>query len=130
MIVVFSETKNRGTWKLFTWWRKGFSHVFVVDYDPDIDVWIKAECASEKMNFQFFKDDSADLLIGHLAENCTCVDARGDAKAIYFPRWLYCVSFVKHFLGIRKWWILTPYQLYCELRKDGHPLIFTETKEA
>ena len=66
MIVVFSETKNRGTWKLFTWWRKGFSHVFVVDYDPDIDVWIKAECASEQMKFQFFKDESADLLIGHL----------------------------------------------------------------
>lgn len=129
MIVVFAETKNLGTWKLFTWWRKGFSHVFVLDYNAELDVWIKAECASERMKFEMYKDEQADILIGDVSSRCTCVDARGSMNNIYFPRWLYCVSFVKHFLGIKKWWILTPYQLYCELRKDGHPLIFTETKE-
>lgn len=129
MIVCFMESENYGTWSLFTFWRKGFNHCFIVDYDPIANVWMKAECASERMNFQVFSGDEVDALVGTLCTYATCVDAQGDKNATYFPRWLYCVSFVKHFLGIKKWWIVTPYQLYCELLKQGHPLIFEETEE-
>lgn len=127
MIVCFVESPNYGPWKLFTFWRKGYGHCFIVDYDPKTEVWMKAECASERMNFDVYAGDDVNVLVGHLVENATCLDARGQMTATYFPRWLYCVSFVKHFLGIKKWWILTPYQLYCELRKQGHKIIFDET---
>lgn len=129
MIVVFSESKNVGTWRLFTFWRKKFGHCFIVDYDPDVDCWMKAECASQRMSFTMYKDKDADLLIGGLTRDAICLNATGEKRAVYFPRWLYCVSFVKHFLGMRKWWILTPYQLYCELRKEGCDFIFTESEE-
>lgn len=129
MIVCFQESNNFGPWRLFTFWRKKFGHCYIVDYDPQANVWIKAECASERMNFQVFSGEEVTDLVGYLSEYATCIDARGKKQAIYFPRWLYCVSFVKHFLGIKKWWIVTPYQLYCELRKEGCEFIFTETEE-
>lgn len=129
MIVCFCESPNYGPWKWFTFWRKGFNHCYVVDYDPKADVWMKAECASRRMIFDIYKEDESDFLIGSLVEYATCVDAKGFKTAIYLPRWLYCVSFVKHFLGIKKWWIFTPYQLYCELRKQGHQHIFEKEQE-
>ena len=129
MIVCFCESPNYGPWKWFTFWRKGFSHCYVVDYDPKADVWMKAECASRRMIFDIYKEEESDFLIGSLVEYATCVDAKGFKTATYFPRWLYCVSFVKHFLGINKWWIFTPYQLYCELRRQGHKHIFEKEQE-
>jgi len=129
MIVCFCDSPNYGPWKWFTFWRKGFNHCYVVDYDPKADVWMKAECASRRMIFDIYKEDESDFLIGSLVEYATCVDAKGFKTAIYFPRWLYCVSFVKHFLGIKKWWIFTPYQLYCELRRQGHKHIFEKEQE-
>ena len=129
MIVCFCDSPNYGPWKWFTFWRKGFSHCYVVDYDPKADVWMKAECASRRMLFDIYKEDESDFLIGSLVEYATCVDAKGFKTATYFPRWLYCVSFVKHFLGINKWWIFTPYQLYCELRRQGHKHIFEKEQE-
>ena len=35
----------------------------------------------------------------------------------------------KHFAGIRSPWILTPYQLYCELIKNGAKRIFEREQE-
>lgn len=33
-----------------------------------------------------------------------------------------CVGICKDFLGIRKWWIVTPYQLYKEVKKHEQPI--------
>jgi hypothetical protein len=30
-----------------------------------------------------------------------------------------CVSYVQRILGLNKWWIFTPYQLYCALKKQN-----------
>lgn len=32
---------------------------------------------------------------------------------------LTCVSVIKHLLGVRAWWIITPHQLYRHLEKQG-----------
>ena len=77
MIVCFCESPNYGPWKWFTFWRKGFSHCYVVDYDPKADVWMKAECASRRMIFDIYKEEESDFLIGSLVEYATCVDAKG-----------------------------------------------------
>ena len=33
---------------------------------------------------------------------------------------MYCVSVIKSILGIKKPFIITPYQLYCALKKAGY----------
>jgi len=31
-----------------------------------------------------------------------------------------CVSYVQRLIGLNKWWIFSPYQLYCALKKRGY----------
>ena len=128
-IIVFSKAKNIGIWKWFTMGREDYSHVFAVRYDVELDCWFRLEFASERMNFEAIRGDEADLLFAHMMSNCICVDVEVGADSIYFPRWLYCVSFVKHIIGCNKWWILTPYQLYCELIKNNGQILFSEKQE-
>lgn len=127
-IICFAETHNVGTWRLFTFWRKGFSHVFAVRYEPELDAWMKYECASQRFNFDVYCDSDADLLVAYMINDCKCVEIKADTEVIQTPRWLYCVSFVKHILGIRGMFLLTPYQLYCELLKRGGEIIFEKDK--
>ena len=49
---------------------------------------------------------------------------------IWLPRLLYCVSFIKHLCNIRNIFVLTPYQLYCELLKRGGQVIFEKEGES
>jgi hypothetical protein len=56
------------------------------------------------------------------------LDVEVKDKPIYMPRLMYCVSFIKHIVGLNKFWVLTPYQLYCELLKDGAQIMFEKDK--
>ena len=51
-IICFKSANNIGPWKLFTSHRPDFGHVFAVRYDPDLKMWIRFECASQKFNFE------------------------------------------------------------------------------
>ena len=125
-IICFKSANNIGPWKLFTSHRPDFGHVFAVRYEPELDLWMKFECASQKFNFEFLTKEEADYLAYDMLENCICVETEAMDASIYAPRWLYCVSFVKHIIGVRKPWVMTPYQLYCELIKRQHRIIFTK----
>jgi len=70
-------------------------------------------------------DGGVIAVVGDLFENHKCIEIESDyGSAICLPRLIYCVSFVKHILGINNPFILTPYQLYCELIKRGGKPIF------
>ena len=74
----------------------------------------------------WFRGEDADFLIYDLVKNCICIEVEDNKNPTFLPRWLYCVSFIKHVCGISKPWILTPYQLYCELRNSGGKAIFID----
>lgn len=128
-IICFKEAENIGLWRIFTKHRQGFGHVFAVCFDPELDTWFKFEYATQRFNFEWLRDQQADWLVADLMFNCVCLEVESKRNPIYLPRWLYCVSFVKHICGINKPWILTPYQLYCELRKSGGKDIFLKPEE-
>jgi len=127
-IICFSESKNIGIWKYFTKHRFGFSHVYAVSYDSKIDIWKKLEFTTHGFNSETLTgEDSTKLVLDmHMCNKCIEIDI--DKNPIYMPRLFYCVSFIKHLCNIRKFWILTPYQLYCELLKRNGNVIF-EAKE-
>ncbi|MEK9984126.1 MAG: hypothetical protein VW879_05245 [Opitutae bacterium] len=127
-IICFRTANNIGPWKLFTSHRPQFGHVFAVRYDVDLDIWMKFECASQRFQFEFLTGEEADYLAYDMQQNCICVETEAMDVPIYAPRWLYCVSFVKHIVGMRKLWVLTPYQLYCELIKRDHRIIFEKSE--
>lgn len=123
-IICFCESENIGLWRLFTRNRKGFSHVFAVQYDVDNETWHSYEFSTHGFRFRHYKDKEADILFVNMMEHWTCVEINAEDKPIYMPRLMYCVSFVKHILSVNKFWVLTPYQLYCELLKNGGVRMF------
>lgn len=127
-IVCFRSSPNFGLWKLFTIGRQEYGHVFAVRYDPELDLWIRVECASQRFKFDVCCGDDATLLVQEMMECTACVEIKVEDNPIQMPRWLYCVSFVKHVIGVRSPLILTPYQLYCELIKKPHRVIFDQDK--
>ena len=116
-IICFCESKNIGLWKQFTKYRYGFSHVYAVRYEPELDLWQKVEITTNGFDFKTLKGEKATELVlnMHLGGECIEIDVKD--KPIYIPRLFYCVSFIKHLCNVRKFWIWTPYQLYCELRR-------------
>jgi len=124
-IICFRPALNIGIWKLFTLHRPDFQHVYAVRYDPELKIWITFEFASQRFNFEWCSGDEAAYLVGDLFENHKCIEIEAsEGKPIFTPRFMYCVSFVKHIVGINNPFILTPYQLYCELIKKGGKPIF------
>tara|TARA_R110000744_G_scaffold114088_2_gene213420 strand:+ start:476 stop:895 length:420 start_codon:yes stop_codon:yes gene_type:complete len=129
-IICFCESKNIGIWKHFTKHRVGFSHAYAVNYDHKLDIWRKVEISTCGFNFETLRDDDATNLVLNMHHH-TCVEVETGDKPIYIPRLMYCVSFVKHLCNIHKFWVVTPYQLYCELLKRKGKVIFglTELEE-
>lgn len=123
-IICFCESPNIGLWKLFTKYRFGFSHVYAVNYDPDLDIWRKVEITTHGFNFETVNGEKATQLVLEMHLCNKCVEVEVDNKPVYLPRLFYCVSFIKHLCNIRKFWIWTPYQLYCELLKRKGSIIF------
>lgn len=115
--LVYQQKEN------FHWWgrllKRGYKHVFAVHFDGLF--WIKT-----------------DFLLGWTDISVLCYDYKDSIHDItegqevviqYVERWrkpryrvpfLFapwtCVEAMKSLLGIRAWWVLTPYQLYKYLR--------------
>jgi len=127
-IICFCDSKNIGLWKLFTKYRAGFTHVYAVRYDPELELWQKVEITTNGFDFQSLKGEKATELVLNMHLCNTCVEVDIKYYPIYIPRLFYCVSFIKHLCNVRKFWIWTPYQLYCELLKRKGSIIF-ESKD-
>ena len=123
-IVCFTPHVNRGTWQWFTFWRPKHQHCFAVRYDTNVRAWLVLECSSQQVNYDVLQKKDADELIRYMVEDCECIEIKVTGKTVYLPRLMYCVSFVKHILGINNIFILTPYHLRCELLKRGGNVIF------
>ena len=129
-IVCFTPHVNRGTWQWFTFWRPEHQHCFAVRYNAKIRSWLTLECSSQRVNFEVLKGKEADELVRYIVDFCECIEIEVKGETVYLPRLMYCVSFVKHLIGIRNMLILTPYHLRCELLKRGGTVIFERlTKE-
>ena len=106
----------------------GFTHVYAVRYDPELELWQKVEITTNGFDFQSLKGEKATELVLNMHLCNTCVEVDVKDYPIYIPRLFYCVSFIKHLCNVRKFWIWTPYQLYCELLKRKGSIIF-ESKD-
>ena len=127
-IICFCDSKNIGLWKLFTKYRAGFTHVYAVRYDPELELWQKVEITTNGFDFQSLKGEKATELVLNMHLCSTCVEVDIKDYPIYIRRLFYCASFIKHLCNVRKFWIWTPYQLYCELLKRKGSIIF-ESKD-
>lgn len=102
--------------------RQGFRHCFVVGYQPQSYQYILMDWMGHKLQMEILHPWRYQQLMEALEEKQhTIVTFRPnvDDESISLLRQplLYCVEAVKHLLGIRNFFIWTPYQLYRELLK-------------
>ena len=110
--------------KLFTFWRKGFDHTFVIKYCPDNKCYILFEWAMNKMLLKNISKKEADYLIDYYNnDGGSCILIKREEKSSFQISIPYCVFSVSHLLGISGI-IITPYQLYKRLIREGGIKVF------
>ncbi len=112
-------------WRWFI--HKNFSHVLAFRYDPKHEVWIFLEWSGMTVFAEIWEGKEMDSLFTWLKHDGALVsyEARHNPSEIIKLRMpFYCVSWVKHLLGLRNCIAMTPYQLYKELIKRGGTVIY------
>ena len=112
--------------KSIRFFKKGFKHCGVIYFDNNCNKWVileyiygqfLIEILTENKSssfFNFLKQKKAKILEGDTRFNHTGFPS-------FMKSWIKehsCVSYVQRIVGLNKWWIFTPYQLYCALKKN------------
>ena len=114
-----SSGRQQGWWRIFT--RPGFEHCFAITYDPETARWFIVDWHICFLVAQPLQDEMVEMLIlmAKLEDyKIVRFKPKHDGRIRYRFGWNYCVSAMKHLLGLQSW-AVTPYQLYCHLLKKG-----------
>jgi hypothetical protein len=113
--------------KSIKFFKKGFKHCGVLYHDTTCNHWIIVEYIYGQMLIEVLDSKKTDAFFELLKQKKAKV-LKGDCAFNHtkFPTimksWIKehsCVSYVQRILGLNKWWIFTPYQLYCALKKHN-----------
>ena len=132
-IVCATNVKQVGFWRNYSPFRRKFTHCYLVKYDQLNEMWNLLEFHTGGFRFSAKKGEKADPMVSKMLTDAVCIEVTPKRQRQWLPRFtfqgLYCVSFCKHAVGITKWTIFTPDQLYCELLKQGGQEIFVWNEE-
>lgn len=126
-IVVFKDDKTaRGPWRWLT--RPGYRHCLAIGWTEQYGVWVIYDPLFNGTFIQIADDDTVDrMLDGFERQGATMLKVISDrtAQIIWTLPPLYCVDRLKSVIGIRAWWIKTPFQLYRHLVRccQAQPMI-------
>jgi hypothetical protein len=105
--------------------KDGFRHVIAFGYDIDKELWLVVDWGKTGLVSRILNNDEVDQLIAFIEANKGCFlsvkSRRARFKTPMMPCW--CVTAIRHLLGVEEP-LLTPYQLYCALRRRGGTPIF------
>lgn len=111
------------------WWyrifcRRYFRHCFALRYNERYGLWIFMEWTARGMFVEEYHGPYVDMILEEAAQRGTLVSYKAEPMDQISVPWqpLYCVSWLKHLLNIPGF-AITPYQLFCELRKRGGEVI-------
>ena len=106
------------------WRKKGFHHCGAIRYDPEKKTWINLEVINSQVLLENLDREEVESWIkGVKRLNGTTVQLTRrilTKNPSIFEWWIKehsCVSFVQRLIGMKRWFIFTPYQLYCALKK-------------
>tara|TARA_R100000656_G_scaffold29038_1_gene25381 strand:+ start:1113 stop:1565 length:453 start_codon:yes stop_codon:yes gene_type:complete len=125
-LVYFSNelTKRYAKWKLIlAWWWKppyGFSHCGALKYIPKLDIWEHIQFTHAGLRTSILNKDEASELLSKLYQFEILICPIKNDWHLFRIKELSCVSFIMRLIGFYRWWIITPYQLYCALLKAGY----------
>ena len=120
--------QNEDYHRTHRFFKKGYKHCGVMGYDPEKKVWIIVETLFSQLLIEVIEETKVDAIFrmikqkkGHI------VKVPVKKKIPRFPVIMgscikehSCVSYVQRLIGMSRFWVFTPYQLYCALKKDGY----------
>ena len=119
--LVFFYTPFKPAW--YTKWRKkGFTHVGAMYFDTKFQCWVMMEGLYGRLLIELLDKDEADKVISYV-KRLHGIVLKGseletpDFKGEWWVKEHSCVSYIQRIIGLRSFWIFTPYQLFCALRK-------------
>jgi len=110
-----------------SWWikllcrKKKFRHVGALGYNPYHDMWYSLQYTHEGIIHQFVTKDELYNILAYFRINdykVLNVPVKKEWKLIWIKEHS-CVSFIMRLIGYHSWFVFTPYQLYCALKKKG-----------
>lgn len=127
-LVIF-HGKGRSFWPRVCG-RPGFRHCFVALNDGR--AWIELDPRGDGLRVSADVAAGFDLAAHYRALGYAVAAANvAERRQCYRLPWAFtCVETVKRVLGLRGWWVWTPYQLYRRLEKDAHgkPVLAAKTE--
>jgi hypothetical protein len=115
--VYFTYTDRPYWWTRFL--KKGFSHVFVLI--PQHEGYLFIESTLSSIDVKYLTEHSK--LPKSLDKSSVVVKYCTEIDYNLTSSWLRpctCVEVVKRIIGLDKWWIFTPYQLYRYILWEAH----------
>jgi|TARA_R110000772_G_scaffold8960_2_gene29448 hypothetical protein len=113
------ETKNR--YSKYLWWlKKGFTHCGALSYSAKHNLWIHLEYTHVGIRMSYLDEKEIEDIFFYLSDHKILICPIKDEWQFFRIKDLTCVAFVMRLIGFFKWYILTPYQLYCALLKAGY----------
>ena len=123
-LIYFYENpkEERSPWLHFV--KKGFRHCGALGYIPPIKRWVHLEWTHMGVRHILLDDDEMNQIISYMYDFKMLKCPVKDLYQLLRIKDYTCVSFVMRLIGYYKWWIFTPYQLYCALKKDGYQAFY------
>jgi|TARA_Y100000296_G_scaffold67492_1_gene80136 hypothetical protein len=120
-LVYFFESKSRYS-KYLWWWKHkpGFTHCGALKYIADKDVWEHIQGTHAGIRSEILDPNAASDLLAKLYHSKILVCPVKDDWHFVNLNLLSCVTFTMKLIGFYRWWIITPYQLYCALLNAGY----------
>ena len=121
-LIYFHNTRTTKYAK-WIWWLKppyGFSHCGALKYISELDSWEHIHFTHAGIRTEIISADKASKFLEYLYQFEILICPVKDDWHLFRIKELSCVSFIMRLIGFYRWWIITPYQLYCALRNAGY----------
>jgi hypothetical protein len=120
-LIYFYEdgVKNR-YFKFLFWLKKGFTHCGALQYNPQINIWLHLQFTHAGIKVDILTPEEVSGILSMLYHFKVLRCPIKDDWHLIRIKELSCVSFIMRLIGFYRWWIITPYQLYCALQKAGY----------
>jgi len=121
LIFFYTDPRVESHWlvKLFcgNWYR----HCGALGYNPEHDIWFGLEYTHKGVTQTMYTKEEISHTLDYLRHNnypVLKVPVKPSWKLIWLKEHT-CVSFIMRLIGYENWFIWTPKQLYCALKKNG-----------
>ena len=121
-LVYFSDARTVRYAKWIWWWKPkpGFRHCGALHYDTNVEKWLHVEFNHAGIETTILSPIAAENLFDKLYDFEILICPKKDDWHLMRIKELSCVSFIMRLIGFYRWWIITPYKLYCALLKAGY----------